>query len=154
MTLLDNKIIDIFYLIDEFCHHFEKNISGHILGNKPKRKPKMNNNEVITLMVLSHFGCSKNFKHFYLHYVRLHLNHLFPNTISYNRFVELMQSAALPMTIFLKSPCPGNGTGISFIESTPIRVCKNKHIKRNKVFRGIAALASPQWGIFMASSCT
>ena len=138
MTLSDNKITDIFYLIDEFCHHFEESIKGHILGNKPKRKTQMSQSEVITLMVLFHFGSFRNMKHFYLHYVKMHLAHLFPKTVSYNRFVELMQSSALPMTIFLKSQCFGDGTGISFIDSTPIRVCKNKRIKRNKVFKEIA----------------
>ena len=148
MTLSDDKITDIFYLIDEFCYHFEESIKEHVLGNEPKRKPKMGNSEVITLMVLFHFGCFKNFKHFYLHYVKLHLSHLFPRTVSYNRFVELMQSAALPMTIFLKSQCLGNGTGISFIDSTPIRVCKNKRIKRNKVFKGIATTGKSTMGYF------
>ena len=42
----------------------------------------------------------------------------FPNTVSYNRFLELMQSATLPMSIFMKSCCMGQGTGISFIDST------------------------------------
>lgn len=148
MTLSDNKITNIFYLIDEFCHHFDQSIQKHILGNKPKRKPRMSQSEVITLMVLFHNGSFRNFKHFYLHYVRLHLSHLFPNTVSYNRFVELMQSAALPMTIFLKSQCLGEGTGISFIDSTPIRVCKNKRIKRNKVFKGIATTGKSTMGYF------
>tara|TARA_B100002051_G_C16494200_1_gene514480 strand:- start:68 stop:697 length:630 start_codon:yes stop_codon:yes gene_type:complete len=59
-----------------------------------------------------------------------------------------MQSAALPMTIFLKSQCLGVGTGISFIDSTPIRVCKNKRIKRNKVFKGIATTGKSTMGYF------
>ena len=49
-----------------------------------------------------------------------------------------MQSAVLPMTIFLKTCCLGECTGISFVDSTPIRVCKNKRLKGNKVFKGIA----------------
>ena len=58
----------------------------------------------------------------------------FPKTVSYNRFLELMQSVLLPMTIFAKTCCLGNCTGISFVDSTPIRVCKSKRISRNKVF--------------------
>ena len=87
-------------------------------------------------------------KHFYLYFVKIHLNHLFPNTVSYNRFTELMQAAALPMTLFLKSQCMGKGTGISFIDSTPIRVCKNKRIKRNKVFKGLATTGKSTMGWF------
>jgi hypothetical protein len=42
------------------------------------------------------------------------------------------------MTIFLKTCCLGECTGITYTDSTPIRVCKNKRIKRNKMFKGIA----------------
>jgi hypothetical protein len=59
-----------------------------------------------------------------------------------------MQSASLPMTIFLKTCCLGEGTGISFIDSTPIRVCKNKRINRNRVFDGIAQLGKSTMGYF------
>ena len=52
------------------------------------------------------------------------------------------------MTIFLKTCCLGECTGISFVDSTPIRVCKNKRIKRNKVFKGIAELGKSTMGFF------
>ena len=148
MALSDNKTTDIFYLIDEFCQHFEQSIQKYTLGNKPKRKPRMSHSEVITIMVIFHLGGFRNMKHFYLYYVKVHLSHLFPNTVSYNRFTELMQAAALPMTLFLKSQCLGKGTGISFIDSTPIRVCKNKRINRNKVFKGIATTGKSSMGWF------
>lgn len=148
MTLSNDKITDIFYLVDEFCHHFDHLITRHLIGNKPKRKPRMSTSEVITIMILFHYGSFRNMKHFYLYYLKVHQAHLFPSTVSYNRFVELMQSAALPMTLFLKSQCLGEGTGISFIDSTPIRVCKNKRIKRNKVFKGVATTGKSTMGYF------
>ena len=52
------------------------------------------------------------------------------------------------MTIFLKTCCLGESTGISFIDSTPIRVCKNKRIKRNKVFNGLAQVGKSTMGYF------
>jgi hypothetical protein len=120
----------------------------HTLGQTPKRKPTMSCSEVITLMVIFHSGGYRNMKHFYLHYVQKHLTHHFPKTVSYNRFVELMQAATLPMTIFMKTCCLGEGTGISFIDSTPIRVCKNKRINRNKVFDGLAKVGKSTMGYF------
>ena len=87
-------------------------------------------------------------KHFYEHYVKLHLRTEFPNTVSYNRFTELMQSAILPLGLFMKTCCLGECTGITYIDSTPIRVCKNKRIKRNKVFKGIAELGKSSMGFF------
>ena len=38
MILSDNKITEIFYLVDEFCLSFEKTIQKHLIGNKPKRR--------------------------------------------------------------------------------------------------------------------
>ena len=149
MNISLNKVTEIFYLTDEFCNEFEASLSPHLLGNAPKRKPRMSNSEVITLMTLFHLGGFRNMKHFYLHYVQKHMQSEFPKTVSYNRFTELMQSAVLPMTVFLKTCCLGECTGISFVDSTPIRVCKNKRIKRNKVFKGIAEVGKSTIGFFL-----
>ncbi len=62
----------------------------------------------------------------------------FPRLVSYNRFVELMQSALLPLIVFLKSQCLGSCTGISFIDSTPIRACHIKQEHSHKVLQGLA----------------
>ena len=70
----------------------------------------------------------------------------FPKTVSYNRFVELMQANLLPLVLFMKTCCLGECTGISFIDSTPIRVCHNKRISNNKVFKGIAATGRSTMG--------
>lgn len=148
MYLSEDKTIEIFYLIDEFCKEFEKSMSKHTLGNKPKEKSKMSQSEVITIMVLFHLGVFKNMKYFYVYFINIHFAHNFSQTVSYNRFVELMQAAALPMTIFLKTYRMGESTGISFIDSTPIRVCKNKRIPRHKVFEGIAQRGRSTMGYF------
>lgn len=148
MRITKDKITEIFYLTDEFCKEFDKNISKHQIGNKPKRKPKMSNSEVITILTLFHYGAFKNLKYFYIHYVQEHLKDDFPDTVSYNRFVELSQKVTLPMVMFLKTCCLGDCTGISFTDSTPIRVCKNKRIRRNKVFDGLAQIGKSTMGYF------
>jgi len=148
MTLQESKITEIFYTIDEFCIEFQNSIQKHSLGNKPKRKPKMSDSEIICIMVIFHNGGYRNMKHFYLFFVCKHLKHLFPQTVSYNRFVELMQSVSLPISVFLKMCCMGSSTGISFVDSTPIRVCKNKRIKRNRVFKDTATVGKSTMGYF------
>lgn len=148
MVLSNTKITEIFYLVDEFCLEFVHTVKKHILGHSPKRKPRMSCSEVITIMILFHSGGFKNMKHFYLYYVQKHQSDLFPKTVSYNRFVKLMQAATLPMSLFMKTCCLGEGTGISFIDSTPIRVGKNKWIKRNKVFEGLAQVGKSTMGYF------
>ena len=148
MYFTQDKITEIFYLTDEFCLEFQKSIEGHSLGNSPKKKPMMSQSEVISILIIFHGMQHKNIKHFYLNYVQKHLVHLFPNTVSYNRFVELSQQVILPMTMFLKMQCLGDCTGITYVDSTPIRVCKNKRIKRNKVFKDIATVGKSTMGWF------
>lgn len=148
MTLSDNKITDIFCLVDSFCIAFQHALSPHLLGNPAKKAPTMNTSEVITIMILFHHSGYRTMKGFYLNYLKIHMSHLFPNTVSYNRFTELMASANLPLALFVKTCCMGQSTGISFIDSTPLRVCKNKRISRNKVFKGIAARGKSTIGFF------
>jgi hypothetical protein len=148
MNITTDKVTEIFYLTDEFCKQFKATIEASMIGNSPKRCPRMSESEVITLMTLFHSSGFRNMKHFYQHYVQKHLRSEFPHTVSYNRFTELMQSAVLPMTIFLKTCCLGQCTGISFVDSTPISVCKNKRIKRNKVFKDTATTGKSTIGYF------
>lgn len=143
-----DKITDIYSIVDEFCKDFEKFSEPFLLGNKPKKKPRMSTSEVITITLLFPLSGFRTFKHFYLYYVQKHMTQDFPQTVSYNRFVELMQSALMPMTMFAKTCCLGNCTGVSFVDSTPIRVCKNKRIKRNKVFKDIATTGKSTMGWF------
>ena len=66
------------------------------------------------------------------------MRHLFPEVVSYNRFVELEREVALPLAIFIKKVLLGKCTGISFVDSTPLRVCRNQRIRIHKTFKGIA----------------
>lgn len=108
----------------------------------------MATSEVMCILILFHLSGFKCFKHYYLFYVQRHMQDDFPQTVSYNRFVELSGSVVMPMTIFLKTCCLGKCTGISFVNSTPIRVCNNKRIKNNKVFKDIATTGKSTMGWF------
>ncbi len=113
-----------------------------------KRISKLSDSEVMTIMVLFHYKQFRNLKHFYLYYVQIHMKNEFPQTVSYNRFVELQQKSVLPLALFLKTCCLGDCTGISFIDSTPLRVCHNKREKQHKVFKGIAVKGQCSLGWF------
>lgn len=138
-----DKITEIFCLVDDFCKEIESIKEGHILienGHKKQRirKFKMSDSEVITILIIFHLMNFRELKHFYINYVQVHLKSEFPDTVSYNRFVELQQKAFLPMCIFLKTCCLGNCTGVSFIDSTPLKVSHIKREKQHKVFKDIA----------------
>jgi hypothetical protein len=108
----------------------------------------MSPSEIVTITVLFHLSGMRTFKYFYLFYVQLHLKDEFPKTVSYNRFVELMQSNIFPLTLYMKTCCLGSSTGISFVDSRPIRICKSKRIRNNKVFKGIATTGKSTMGWF------
>jgi len=143
-----DKITDIFCIADEFCKSFDHNTRPFLLGRPSKRPPVMSTSEIISICLLFHLSGFRCFKHFYIFYVQKHMQAEFPRTVSYSRFVELSQSVLMPMTIFLKTCCLGRCTGISFVDSTPIRVCNNKRIKRNKVFKGTAETGKSTMGWF------
>lgn len=142
------KISDIFCLVDEFCKDFDENTRPFLMGKSSKRPETMAKSEVISICLLFHLSGFRCFKHFYLFYVRRHMQGEFPNTVSYNRFVELNKQVLMPMAIFLKTCRLGTCTGISFVDSTPIRVCHNKRIKRNKVFKDVAEVGKSTMGWF------
>ena len=108
----------------------------------------MSVSEVMTIMILFHLSSHRNLKHFYLFYVKKHLKNEFPKTVSYNRFVELTQTALLPLTIYLKTRKLGQCTGISFVDSTPLHVCHNRRIHGHKVFREFASRGKCSLGWF------
>lgn len=59
-----------------------------------------------------------------------------------------MESETSALAIFVKTFCVGECTGISYVDSTPLRVCKNKRIGRHKVFKGIAEVGKSIMGWF------
>ena len=62
----------------------------------------MSKAEVMMIMILFHSSGYRCLKHFYLDRVCKHMRHLFPDVVSYNRFVELRkyQSPLLPTLSF------------------------------------------------------
>ncbi len=144
----DIDISALFCTIDEFLIEFNAHLDSRCIGNPPKRKPKMNQSEVLCICILFQLSGIRCFKWFYNGYVKKHMKDLFPQTVSYNRFVELQKGACLPLAIFVKTCCLGSCTGVNFIDSTPLRVCNNKRIKRNKTFKGIASVGKSTMGWF------
>lgn len=134
------KVTKIFCSIDDFCLEFVPVFENHLLSNTKKRnKPsKLSLSEVMTIQVLFHISGFRNFKTFYKGYVCAHLTSWFPDLVSYNRMVELCSDSLIPLTIYLKTRAIGQCTGISFIDSTPLRVCHNRRIHSHKVFDGLA----------------
>jgi len=126
------KVTEIFCMADDFCKFFDAMTTKYALKPTGKRKyhrsSTVSKAEVMLIMILFHDSGYRCFKHFYLEKVCKHLRHLFPKVVSYNRIVELEREVVIPLALFIKKVLLGKCTGISFVDSTPLRVCKNQRI--------------------------
>jgi hypothetical protein len=150
---MDANTVEIYYIADEFSRKFDKVTEGHLLSeNNGKRHRKrrftMSDAEVMTIMILFQLKQFRNLKAFYTQYMMAHCRDDFPQTVSYNRFVELQQKTVVKMTLFLQLCCLGKCTGISYIDSTPLRVCHIKREHSHKTFKGIATKGKSIMGWF------
>ena len=151
--LSSHKVTEIFFIIDEFDKNFEKIVSDHSLVQNTdlkqrNRKSTLSDSEVMTILILFHSGHYRDLKHYYINHVKKHMKSEFPQTVSYNRFVELQKKVVVKLAIFLKMFCLGKCIGISYIDSTPIRVCHIKREKQHKVFKGFAQKGQCSLGWF------
>ena len=148
----ESKVTEIYCMADDFCKEFTLQQEKYMIKdmktmhrNKPNR---MSDAEIMVILILFHSGGFRCFKHYYKEYVCKHLKHLFPRQVSYNRFVELEKEVLLPMTIFIKRVLLGTCTGISFVDSTPLCVCRNQRILIHKTFEGLAERGRCSMGWF------
>lgn len=150
--LNQHQITAIFCEIHDFCKQFDDYINQHALesaANVNKRGPSqgLHFSEIMFILIAFQTIGFRNFKTFYNSFVTpLWLNY-FPELPSYQRFVELIKQAAVPLALFaqLKS---GKKTGIYYIDSTCLPVCSNKRTRRHKTFKEIAKLGKTSIGWF------
>ena len=150
--ITESKVIELFCMADEFCKFFDAMMTKYTLKPATKRKyhrdSTMSKAEIMLILILFHDSGYRCLKHFYLEKVCKHMRHLFPKVVSYNRFVELEKEMAIPLALFIKKVLLGKCTGISFVDSTPLRVCKNQRIHIHKTFKGIAQRGKCSMGWF------
>lgn len=98
-------------------------------------------------MIHFHQSHYRTFKSYYQEHVQVHLQREFPRLVSYGRFVELMQRAVVPLAVYLRQRF-GFCSGISFVDSTTLAVCRNQRIHQHQVFLDIAARGKTTMGWF------
>jgi hypothetical protein len=143
-------IVALFYDLDKFAVGFEPLLRRRLLedGRRHRNRPcRMHLSEVMTILVLFHGSGYRTFKHFYQRHVSVHLRGEFPRLLSYNRFVERIPEALLGLACYLRTRL-GACTGLSFVDSTPLRVCHNARISGHKVMAGLAARGKTSTGWF------
>lgn len=137
---LESKVAEIYCMGDDFCKEFTLQQEKYMIEDK-KTRHRNNPNRVsdagiMVILILFHSGGFRCFKHYYKEYVNI-WNTFFRVSFPNNRFVEL-EKVLLPMTIFIKKVLLGTCTGISFVDSTPLCVCRNQRILIHKTFEGLA----------------
>ncbi len=141
----------IFCEIDDFMQEFEEDYRRKLIEDKNsqiKYNSRLSLSEVMSILVYYHSYGNRTFKDFYLKTVCRNLKTCFPNLVSYNRFIELIPTALIPLIAFLKLKRMVKSDTITFIDSTKISVCNNKRIKRNRTFEGIAEIGKSTMGWF------
>jgi len=141
----------IFVEIDDFVKEYKEKIEKRLINegfNKRIRESRLSISEIMTIVVYYHIAKFRTFKDYYLKYVIRYLKRAFPNLVSYKRFVNLKPKVLLYLTAYMRFKRTKKCSGISFIDSTTIKVCHNKRINSHKVFKGLAQRGKTSMGWF------
>ena len=102
-----------------------------------QRCTSLNPSELMTILVMFHQSQGyRNFKGYYTEQVLGRWHREFPDAPSYTRVVQLLPRVLWPLAHYLGSR-RGEVSGISFVDSTPLKVCHYARIHSHKVFRGL-----------------
>lgn len=146
-----NSLTELFCDVDDFCQSFVPVWQKQMLSAgeiQRQRARSLSISEIMTILIHFHQSHYRNFKAYYTKYVLERLRKEFPGLVSYNRFVEFIPSVLLPLCVYLRTFCLGICTGISFMDSTALAVCKNPRIHSHKVFAGLAERGKTSTGWF------
>lgn len=137
-------VTQIFCDVDDFCEVLKRVGVGvpalpYAGAPKPYRS-QLSLSEVTTIVIAFQGSGFRTFKEFYTLQVLPHWRETFPQLVGYTRFVELMPWSLMVLVYLLKT-CMGQPTGISFVDSTLLKVCHPNRASRYQVFKNVA-----QWG--------
>lgn len=144
------SLLELFCDVDDFWKAFYPIWKQQMItdGNiRRRRQTQLSMSEIMTIIIHFHQSHYRNFKAYYLQHVEVNLRSEFPDLVSYNRFVELMPWVLIPLLAYMRGH-KGSCSGISFVDSTPLKVCHNLRIRRHKVFAGLADRGKTSMGWF------
>ena len=135
------NIITLFCEIDDFFLYEKWQATQSLPRATPLetrgRPRRLHPSEVMTLLIAFYESGYRTFKHFYQKHVCVYWCAEFPNLVSYSRFVQLKKEVLEVLTFYLSAHL-GTCSGLSFVDSTRLRVCDNKRISSHRVFAGQA----------------
>lgn len=144
------NILELYVQVDDFWQSYAPTWHAHLLaapGKHRHRASHLHPSEIMTILIAFHQSHYRTFKAYYLSHVQTYWQREFPTLVSYQRFVDLIPSVLVPLTAFLHAHL-GTCTGLSFVDSTPLAVCKNPRIHHHRVFADQAARGKTSVGWF------
>lgn len=148
-----NQLTRIFCQVDDFCKEFNQYSQTKSLpspNNKNHRRGPpscLSESEIMTILIFFQSSGWRNFKHFYVQFLCVFWKKEFPNLLSYNRFIEIMNRVIFHLVLFAQINS-GKKTGIYYIDSTCLPVCHLKRSRRHKTFDEIAQYGRTSVGWF------
>ena len=129
--------VSLFCEIHDFFMMSEAYLSKHCLPSEATSETRghprqLHPSEVMTILIAFHQSRYRTLKHFYQRHVCVYYRAEFPRLVNYSRFVQLKKEVLAPFNAYL-SVNLGTCSGISFVDSTPLRFCDNKRISSHRV---------------------
>ena len=145
---MQENVVELFCAVDDFCIELHEKIVSRTLENLEDKKqqyrtPQLCESEIMSIVIAFQTSGYRTFKQYYLA-AQMMLKKFFPKMPSYNRFVELMPRVLVQLTLFLFAH-KGKVTGISFIDSTVIKVCNVKKPREIKFLRILQLMVKVRW---------
>ncbi len=158
MIINEIELVKLYCQIDQFCKKFIPIWQKNLMQSSKKtdnfrirryRKDCLNYSEIITILILYNSSSYSCFKYFYLDFVAKDLKEFFPKLPHYSRFTIMQKKAFIPMLSFLLYLCKkSRRTGLYYIDSTYMAVCRNQRIYSHKTFKNIAKRGKTSIGWF------
>ena len=121
---------ELFCSVDDFCQGFEGQWKQQLLrsGLQLRNRPRgLSPSEIMTISIAFHQSSCRNFKTYYQEKVQAEWAPAFPGLVSYQRFIDWVPGTLVPMCAYLRL-CFGKCSGISFMDSTSLKVTRNRRI--------------------------
>ena len=147
-------IIALFCEVDDFFLAYERWKTTHCLAKETSapetrgRPRRLHPSEVMTLLIAFQQSNYRTFKHFYLKHAYVYWRSEFPHLVSYTRLVQLKKEVLTLLRLYLVSTTLGDCSGVSFVDSTRVRVCDNRRISSHRVFADVAECSKTSMGWF------
>lgn len=145
-----NDITEVFCQVDDVCVIVDEWLAQQPrLEVSARRGPtaRMSASEILTIIIMFQSSHYRDFKAYYCKHICEHRCAEFPKLLSYTRFVASMPRVLLYAWALLLS-MRGECSGISFVDSTRLQVCRVQRATQNKVFADSAKLGKTSMGWF------